>query len=114
MSTSPTARTPYFVIDYTPGPAAPTSAPDPADPAVVVLRAHLEHLRAGHQAGFVVLAGPWTGQLASGLVIVNGDHGQVDQFIADDPAVQQSVLVPTVHRWSPLVGLPRTSPTDGP
>lgn len=73
MSTNPTARTSYFVIDYTPGSEAPTSAPTPADHTIVALRAHLEHLRAGHQAGFVVMAGPWTDQLASGFAIVNGD-----------------------------------------
>lgn len=110
MSTAPTARPSYFVIDYSPGPQAPPGAPVRHD-TLSALRAHLEHLRAGHQAGLVVMAGPWTGQLTSGFVVVNGDQEQVDRFIEADPAVKHSVLVTNVRSWSPTVGVPSPSST---
>lgn len=109
MSSKPTAQRSYFVIDYQPGSPAPTSAATPEDHAVSALKRHLEHLRDGHQAGMVVMAGPWTGELASGFVIFNGTQSQVDQFIESDPAVRQAVLAPTVRTWSPLVGVPPAS-----
>lgn len=98
------------IIEYSPGPAMAPSDGSPAlsqDEALPILKGHLDHLQAQEEAGRVLLAGPWAGELLAGMAVLTGSSEDVADFLATDPAVQRKVLVPVVRPWAPLVGLQR-------
>ena len=76
-----------------------------ADPSRLELRPqHRERLAALHEAGDLVMAGPWDDE--SGALLVFGcDRGGVDQALADDPYYSApGVAVVSVRQWQVVTG----------
>lgn len=66
--------------------------------------AHRDRLVHLHEAGLLVLAGPWAGDIGA-LLIFDTDQAGVDQILADDPFYRApGVVLKAVREWHPIVG----------
>lgn len=76
------------------------------DPARLELRpAHRAKLAALHEAGTVVMAGPWEDQ-SGALLVLDTDQAGVESILADDPYYSApGVAVVATREWSPIVGV---------
>lgn len=75
------------------------------DPARLAARpAHRDRLRALHQQGELLLAGPWEGD-SGALLIFTVDRRRLDRIMADDPYFTiAGVAVVSLRQWCPILG----------
>lgn len=67
------------------------------------LKSHVDYLLALHERGKLIMAGSLTDE-SGGLVIFTGDQiSEVEDMVADDPAVTGGILVASVKKWSRIV-----------
>ncbi|MBQ1028017.1 YciI family protein [Micromonospora sp. C95] len=75
------------------------------EPARLAARpAHRDRLRALHEQGALLLAGPWDDD-SGALLVFTGDRAEVDRLLAEDPYFTTAgVRVVAVRGWRPVVG----------
>lgn len=75
------------------------------EPARLAARpAHRDRLRALHERGELLLAGPWDDD-SGALLIFTVDRARLDRIMADDPYFTTSgVGVVSVRVWCPIAG----------
>jgi len=67
-----------------------------------VIRAHVEHLRGLDDAGKLVLAGPFSGEPAGGLIVIRaGSVGEALAIAEMDPFVAQEFESCTIRAMTP-------------
>ncbi len=88
-----------YIAYYRPGPKWLTGKPLKDQP----LKSHANYLLALHERGKLIMAGSFTDG-SGGLVIFTGDQiSEVEDMVADDPAVTGGILVASVKKWSRIV-----------
>ncbi len=88
-----------YIAHYRPGPKWLTGQPLKDQP----LKSHVDYLLALHEGGKLLMGGPFADG-SGGLVIFTGDNiSEVEDLIANDPAVTDGILVASVKKWSRIV-----------
>jgi uncharacterized protein YciI len=89
-----------FALCYRPGPAWLAGKRVFEQP----LAGHLAYMRSLHDAGKIVVGGPYTDD-SGGMVAVEADsHEAALEILEGDPAIEDGVMVGDVHPWRILAG----------
>ncbi len=88
-----------YIVYYRPGPKWVAGKPSKDQS----LKSHFDYLLALHERGKLIMGGPFADE-PGGLVIFTGDQiSEVEDMVADDPAVTGGILVASVKKWSRIV-----------
>jgi uncharacterized protein len=92
----PTVRDRVFLVVFQPGPAWIEGKPVAEQP----LRTHGSYILRRYAEGLVMEAGPFGDGTGGALIYRAGSREAVEALLADDPAVIDRVMVPTVYPWT--------------
>jgi uncharacterized protein YciI len=92
----PTVRDRVFLVVFQPGPAWVEGKPVTEQP----LRAHGSYVLRNYAEGKVMEAGPFGDGSGGALIYRAPSREAVEALLAEDPAVVDRVMIPTVYPWT--------------
>lgn len=92
----PTIRDRVFLVVFEPGPAWVEGMPVTEQP----LQAHGSYILRNYAEGRVLQAGPFGDGSGGALIYRAPSREAVEALLADDPAVVDGVMIPTVYPWT--------------